>query len=127
MPFVCIDLPPSATASDALAVSQGVHQALVDTFNVPLDDRFQVVTRHPEGEIVCAPQYLGIAHSAKVVFVQVTCAPGRTVEMKKALYSQVTANIAAGGSFDSADVIINLVESARENWSFGNGIAQYVS
>lgn len=125
MPLVRIDLPPSATAQDAVAIPQAVHQALVAAFNVPVDDRFQVVARHAPGGIICAPEYLGVKHSDNVVFVQVTCAPGRTLEMKKDLYARIAAGIARDSAFAAADVIINLVESARENWSFGEGIAQY--
>lgn len=125
MPFVRIDLPPSATGQDARVIPQTVHQALVDAFNVPVDDRFQVVTRHAAGEVICAPEYLGVRHAQEVVFVQITCAPGRTVEMKKDLYRRIAEGVALGTGFAAADVIINLVETARENWSFGGGIAQY--
>lgn len=125
MPFARIDLPPSATEQDARVIPQTVHQALVDAFNIPVDDRFQVVARHAAGEVICAPEYLGVRHAQEVVFVQITCAPGRTLEMKKDLYSRIAGGIARGTGFAAADVIINLVESARENWSFGEGIAQY--
>lgn len=127
MPFVRIDLPAAATPDQVLAVSAAVHQALVDQFNVPVDDRFQVVGRRTADELVCAPQYLGVQHSDQVVFVQITCAPGRTVAMKQALYAQIAQGIAGHSPFTANDVIINLVESARENWSFGNGVAQYVA
>lgn len=98
---------------------------MVETFNVPELDRFQVIHRHSAEELVCTPEYLGVSHSGPVVFVQITCAPGRSLEMKKALYAKVASGISRASSFSAADVIINLVESSRENWSFGLGIAQY--
>jgi len=100
---------------------------MVATFNVPQDDRFQVVTRHPPGEMVCAPSYLGIAHTERVVFIQITCNEGRTLEMKKALFAQLASSIADGGAIRAADVIVSLVEVKKENWSFGNGLAQYAT
>jgi 4-oxalocrotonate tautomerase len=126
MPFVRIDLPASTTTSiEAAAVSQAVHVALVNVFNVPPDDMFQVVSRRSPGEMVVSPQYLGIRHSDKVVFVQIACSPGRAVGLKEELYARIAEGIARETAFLADDVIINLVETSRENWSFGAGVAQY--
>ncbi len=125
MPLVRIDLPASTSPQDIEAVSTSVHQALVDTFNVPLADRFQTITLRAADELVCTAEFLQVQHSEKVVFVQITCSPGRSLDVKKALYQQIATRIAATTPFRSSDVVINLLETARENWSFGNGIAQY--
>ncbi|TFZ07049.1 tautomerase family protein [Ramlibacter henchirensis] len=125
MPLVRIDLPASASATEAAAASRAVHQALVEVFSVPQDDMFQVVARRPPGEIVCTPTFLGVDHSDKVAFVQIVCSPGRTVGLKEALYARIAEDVAAGAGLRREDVIINLLETARENWSFGNGLAQY--
>ncbi|MBX3585923.1 MAG: tautomerase family protein [Ramlibacter sp.] len=124
MPLVRIDLP-AAVMPRAAAVSDAVHQAMVQTFNVPPDDRFQTITPRAAGELVCTPEFLGVRHGDSVAFVQITCAPGRSLDMKKALYARIAADVARHGGLEPADVVINLVESARENWSFGNGLAQY--
>jgi phenylpyruvate tautomerase PptA (4-oxalocrotonate tautomerase family) len=101
-----------------------VHQALVTTLGIPAADRFQTITRRSTDEIICSSEFLGIAHSHQMVLVQITMAP-RSVELKKALYLEIVSAIARETHFKSSDVIINLVESARENWSFGNGLAQF--
>lgn len=125
MPLVRIDLPAATPAPTILAVSAAIHAAMVETFNVPLQDRFQTITRRAADELVCTPEFLGVSHGSQVVFVQISCAPGRTLEMKRALYAKIAADVAGQGGFAACDVIINLVETARENWSFGNGIAHY--
>lgn len=125
MPLVRISLPQTTPSAEIVAVSSAVHRALVETFNVPELDRFQIVHRHSPEELVCTPEYLGVNHLGPTVFVQITCAPGRTLEMKKALYARIASDISLASKFSAADVIINLVESSRENWSFGAGIAQY--
>jgi 4-oxalocrotonate tautomerase len=125
MPLVRIDLPAATSDTRIAEVGEAVHLALVETFNVPQPDRFQTLTRRAPNEMVCTPEFLGIAHSPTVVFVQIACSPGRSLEMKKALYAAIATNVAAHGYFAAHDVIINLVETARENWSFGNGAAQY--
>jgi len=125
MPLVRISLPQNTPSADISAVSDAVHHALMETFNVPELDRFQVIHRHSPEELVCTHEYLGVSHGGHVVFVQVTCAPGRSLEMKKALYAKMALDISQASAFPAEDVIINLVETSRENWSFGLGIAQY--
>jgi len=125
MPFIRILLPQDVSDDHLSAISDSVHTALVQKFNVPAADRFQVVTRHPAAELVCTPEYLGIKHSARIAFVQITANEGRTVEMKKDLFAAIASSIAEVGGIAAADVIINLVEVKKENWSFGNGLAQY--
>jgi len=60
-----------------------------------------------------------------VVFIQITCNEGRTVEMKNAPFAKLASSIASGGTILPSDVIVSLVEVRKENWSFGNGLAQY--
>jgi 4-oxalocrotonate tautomerase len=125
MPLVRISVSPDVSHAQLEAIGNAVHDAMVQTFNVPQPDKFQVLTRHAVGELVCTPEFLGVAHSAKVAFVQITCAEGRTLEVKKALYAKIATLVEAAGAVRAADVVINLLEVKRENWSFGNGLAQY--
>jgi 4-oxalocrotonate tautomerase len=125
MPFVRVSLPQAVTDDQIAAVSDAIQVSLIDAFNVPAADRFQVITRHPAAELACTPEYLDIQHSERVALVQITANEGRTVEMKKALFAALASSIAETGVVTAADVIISLVEVKKENWSFGNGIAQY--
>ena len=124
MPFVRISTQEISN-EHLQRISDAVHESMVTTFQVPAKDRFQVLTRHAPNELICAPEYLDIVHRGPVVFIQITCNEGRTLEMKKALFARLAASIEAGGLIRAADVIVNLVEVKKENWSFGNGIAQY--
>lgn len=125
MPLVRIDHPASLTATEAAALSRAVHVALVQVFGVPADDLFQVVARRAPGEMVVSPQYLGIRHSDLAVIVQIACSPGRSVGLKEELYARIAAGVAEATRVPADDVIINLVETVRDNWSFGAGIAHY--
>jgi phenylpyruvate tautomerase PptA (4-oxalocrotonate tautomerase family) len=126
MPLVRISHVEGKPAQFALQLSQGVHRAMVETFNVPADDYFQIVTDHAASRGVIGPEsFLGIAHSDELVMVQITCADGRSVEQKKALYGAIADNLAAMPGVRREDVIINFVETRRENWSFGNGLAPF--
>lgn len=125
MPLVRISLMQGKPAAYRAAIGNAVHRAMVESINCPPLDRFQVITEHARGDIVYDPTYLDIKRSDDSVFVQITMNVGRTVEMKRALYRRMTELLNADPGIRPEDVMINLVEVPKENWSFGNGIASY--
>ena len=125
MPIVRITLAEGRAAVERRAIAEGVHQALVEAANVPADDRFQVVQQVPATDFVFDPDYLGIARTKDVVFIQIFLNAGRTVEVKKALYAAIARRLAERPGIRKEDVLVNLVEVARENWSFGAGLMSY--
>jgi 4-oxalocrotonate tautomerase len=92
---------------------------------VPKDDRFQVISEHDPSNFVFDADYLGVHRSHDLVVVQITWNEGRTVDQKRALYKAIADGLHAAIGLRREDVLINLVEVKKENWSFGNGIAQY--
>ncbi|HEX2690728.1 MAG TPA: tautomerase family protein [Kofleriaceae bacterium] len=126
MPLQRISIVSGREPAYRQAIADGVHRALVETCAVPEDDRFQLITEHPAGSLICTPSYLGIAHGSAPVLVQITLNRGRTRAQKKALYARVSdLLLESAARVPRADVIMNLVEVEKEDWSFGNGIAQY--
>ena len=125
MPLVRISLREGKSAEYRRAIGDAVHRALIETVNVPAPDRFQVVNEYSQDDLIYDPGYLNIDRSDDVVFVQVTLNAGRTIEQKKALYARIAELLAENSGLRPQDVLINLVEVSRENWSFGNGEAQY--
>lgn len=125
MPLVRIDLPAGKPADYRSAVAEVVYAAMIETLNVPKDDRFQVITEHAPGNLVIDPTYLGIERSGDAIIIQITLNEGRTLERKQAFYKAVADGLQERVRLRREDVVINLVEVKKENWSFGNGIAQY--
>jgi 4-oxalocrotonate tautomerase len=125
MPLVRIDTLDGYTPEERAALGDGVHRALLEAIGIPPLDRFQVITSHAPGSLVFDPEYLGIHRTPRVVFVQIAMSAGRTLEQKRALYGAIARNLAARPGVRQEDVFVNLVEVAKENWSFGNGVAQY--
>jgi len=103
----------------------GVYQAMRTTFDVPEDDLFMMVHEHDDHGFVFGRNYLAIERSNDLIIVQITCNMGRTTEKKAALYRAIATNLERYPGLRPQDVFINLIEVARENWSFGNGLAQY--
>ena len=125
MPFVRIDLARGKPPAYRRGIGDVIYEAMRATLNVPEDDRFQVVSEHAPDSLMIDPGYLGIARGPDCVLIQVTLNAGRTVEMKRAFYRAVADGLHARLGLRREDVFISLVEVAKENWSFGNGEAQY--
>ena len=124
MPLVRIDLPQSIDADRAQRIGETINKAMIEVISVPSGDKFQVITRHPPEGRNLTSEYLGIRYSNDLVLIQITLNQGRTMELKKAFYKRVANDLAELG-LRKQDVVINLVEVAKENWSFGNGEMQY--
>ena len=126
MPLVRIDLRAGKSAEYRRALGEGVHRAMVEAMAVPPDDHFQVITEHPPEGLIYDPQYLGVRRSDNVVFVQITLSAGRKPQQKRKLFKRMAEILVESPGLRSSDLVINLVEVVWENWSFGNGEAQYM-
>jgi 4-oxalocrotonate tautomerase len=125
MPLVRVDLPVGKPADYRRAIGDIVYDAMLVTLNVPKNDRFQIIAEHNPSELIIDPIYLGIERSKDAILIQVTLNDGRTVEQKKAFFKAVADGLQQRIALRREDVLINLVEVRKENWSFGNGEAQY--
>lgn len=126
MPLVRIDLRAGKSPEYRKALADGVHRAMIEALAIPPDDRFQVITEHPADGLIYDPQYLGIRRSDNVVFVQITLSAGRKPQQKRKLFKRMAEILAESPGLKPQDLVINLVEVVWENWSFGNGEAQYM-
>ncbi len=125
MPLVRISLRRGKSASYRQAIVDSVYRAMREAFNVPENDRFTIVSEHDEADFDFSTNYLGIARSSDLVVIQITANNTRTVEQKKAFFARACELLGANPGLRPEDVFINLIEVAKENWSFGMGIAQY--
>jgi 4-oxalocrotonate tautomerase len=125
MPLVRIDLIRGKPAEHRAGIGAVVYDAMIETLGVPADDRFQVITEHPPENFVFSDRYLGITRTVDCVFIQVTLNAGRTLDVKRAFYRAVADGLHERLGLRREDVFISLVEVPKENWSFGNGVAQY--
>jgi 4-oxalocrotonate tautomerase len=126
MPLVRIDLRHGTSPEYRKALGDGVHRAMVEAIAIPPDDRFQVIAEHLASDLIYDPQYLGVHRSERVVFVQITLSAGRKPQQKRKLYKRIAEILAESPGLPPQDLVINLVETSWENWSFGKGEAQYM-
>ena len=127
MPLVRISLLAGKPEVHKRKVSDAIHRAMVETISVPAQDRFQIITEHTNADFIYDPQYLNISRTDGLVIIQITLNAGRTLEVRKSLYRRIAELLNQEAGLRKEDVFINLVEVAKENWSFGNGEAQYAT
>ncbi len=126
MPLARIDLIKGKSETDRQAIGEAVYQAL-RSIGVPEDDRFMVIHEHEKANFIFAKSYLDVAHTDNLLIIQITFNEGRTTAQKQALYKAISDGLHAAVGIRREDVFISLVEVRKENWSFGNGIAQYAT
>ncbi|TWB09551.1 phenylpyruvate tautomerase PptA (4-oxalocrotonate tautomerase family) [Rhizobium sp. ERR 1071] len=125
MPLTHIALRSGKSESYRKAICDSFHRAMTETFDVSEDNDFIIITEHDAANFRYDANYLGIDRSSDLVFIQITANNTRTIEQKKALFSRVATALAEDPGLRSEDIFISLVEVEKENWSLGNGLAQY--
>lgn len=126
MPLVRIEVLRGQGEARLQAISAAIHRALVETMNVPERDRFHVISEHDQGRLIFDRSYLGVARTDGLVVVQVFLSRGRTTEQKQAFYARAQGLLTAEAGVSPGDATLTLVESTREDWSFGEGVAHYL-
>jgi 4-oxalocrotonate tautomerase len=125
MPLARISLRKGKPSAYRAALCDGVYRALRETFDVPEEDRFMLVSQHDDEDFDYSRNYLGISRSDDFVLIQLTVSDTRSIEQKKALFRRIVELLGDNPGVRPQDVFVNLVEVRKENWSFGEGVAQY--
>jgi 4-oxalocrotonate tautomerase len=126
MPLIRISLQAGKPAGYGRAIAENIYEALRETFDVPENDFFATVAEHKPEDFLFDRRYFNIDRTDNLAVIQLTVSNTRTIEQKRALYHRIVERLANKPGLRPQDVFINLVEVAKENWSFGNGVAQYV-
>ena len=124
MPVTRISIREGKTPEYKQALMDEIYEAMRETVAIKDGDRFMAITEHGEHEFAYGP-FLGIDRSDDLVQIQVFWAPGKTVDAKLAMYEKIVERLGANPGVRPEDVLISVVETAAENWSFGNGETQF--
>ncbi len=127
MPLVQINLIKGKSREHIKAVADGVHKALVDAFNAPADDRFQLIHQHDADSFIYDADYFGIHRTDDLVIIQISAGNWRDIPTKEKLYAAIANNLSQAPGLRKEDVMISLIPVGKEDWSFGNGLASYVT
>ena len=125
MPFTQISLKKGKSQAFRSALMEEIYIAMRESIGIPEDDRFATITELEPGNYNSSGNYAGVNRTENVIFIQITLNAGRTVELKKALYAAVAQRLSKNPGVRPEDIVISLIEVAKEDWSLGNGEAQY--
>lgn len=125
MPFTQISLKKGTSQAFRSALMEEIYIAMRESIGIPEDDRFATITELEPGNFNSSGNYAGVNRTEDVIFIQITLNTGRTVELKKALYAAVAKRLSNNPGVRPEDIVISLIEVAKEDWSLGNGEAQY--
>ncbi|MGD8188503.1 tautomerase family protein [Brevibacillus ginsengisoli] len=127
MPFMRVSyMENQYTERDLPIISQCIMSALIEQFNIPEKDFFQVFHAHKPSEFYYNPDYLNIARTDRLLYIQITCGSDRSRDQKSKLYKSLATLLSTECGIREEDVFIVLVETEAEDWSFGNGVAQMI-
>jgi Tautomerase enzyme len=126
MPLLYVDVVEGRTPAEIQTLLDAIHDAVVEAFQVPQRDRYQVVRSHPAHEMVALDTGLGIPRSSALVVLHVV-SRRRPREFKERFYKLLAANLAERCGLGGADLIVSVTENADEDWSFGHGRAQFLT
>jgi len=125
MPMSRVSLLKGKPATYLQALSDALHQALVDAYEVPLKDRFQIIQQHEAHELVFDRDYLshqGQPRSDDFVVIQITAGRQRSAPIKQAFYQRLVELLAESPGLRAEDVMVIINTTAAEDWSFSGGL-----
>lgn len=126
MPFVRISLLRGKPPHYLQALSESVHRALTETFEVPADDRFQAIHQHDPGELIFDRNYLGGPRSDDYVLIAITAGKLRSTEVKKTFYRRVVELLGQSPGVRPEDIMIIITTTSPDEWSFSRGAASMI-
>jgi phenylpyruvate tautomerase PptA (4-oxalocrotonate tautomerase family) len=126
MPLVRIDLQAGRTPEQVRELADAVQDVMLSTFAAPPGDRYQVITEHPVGHVICDDTGLGLSRTDDLVVIQVI-QQGRSEEQKTAMYAALAALLEDRCGLDPDDLVVSVTENTRADWSFGRGRAQFLT
>jgi len=124
MPLIHISLRAGKPEAYRQAIFDSLYRAMRETLNVPEDDQFMAITEHDAANFRYGDAY-GVSRSEDVVYIQITVFDTRTAEQKKALFKRAAELLGRNPGVRPENVFVNVLDSARENWSVGHGLAQF--
>ncbi len=124
MPVTRTAIRDGKTPEYKQALMDEIYEAMRETVAIKDGDRFMAITEHGEDEFAYGP-FLGIDRSDDLVQIQVFWAPGKTIEVKLAMYKRIVERLGDNPGVRPEDVLISVIETAADNWSFGNGETQF--
>jgi 4-oxalocrotonate tautomerase len=124
MPLLDISMRAGKPAPYRQAIMDSLYHAMREALDVPEDDQFMTITEHDATNFRYGNAF-GVERTDDLLYIRITVFDTRTVEQKKALFRRIAERLAQSPGIRPQDVFVVVADAAKENWSVGNGVAQF--
>lgn len=126
MPLLKFHVHEGRTPQEIELLLDTAHDAMVAAFCVPERDRYQLVSEHKASHFRALDTGLGIPRTEKFVLLEVVSRP-RSKDQKVDFYQGLCDRLERACGIAPSDVMVSFVTNSDEDWSFGNGQAQFLT
>jgi phenylpyruvate tautomerase PptA (4-oxalocrotonate tautomerase family) len=126
MPLIRFDVYEGRSDQELKLLLDTAHRVMVEAFKVPERDRYQILTEHRPSRMIAQDTGLDLPRTDRFVMIQVTTRP-RSREKKEIFYKRMAEELEKSCGIPRSDVMISFVSNTDEDWSFGNGRAQFLT
>lgn len=126
MPLIRIDIVEGCSDDQIKTLLDTVHRAVVEAFEVPEGDRYQIVNEHRPSRLIVEDTGLDIPRTQDVVVISITSRP-RTEASKTRFYQLLAQSLKEHCGIEPTDLMVSIVVNSDADWSFGHGRAQFLT
>lgn len=126
MPLLHFHIVEGRSDTEVKAMLDAAHEAMLEIFDVPRGDRYQIVSEHKKTHLIVEDTGLNIPRTDKVLVLQMFSRP-RGEEKNAAFYRRLTERLQEECNMMPSDVMVSVVENEDSHWSFGHGRAQFLT
>ncbi|MGB9951062.1 tautomerase family protein (plasmid) [Haloarcula marismortui] len=120
MPLVTISVLEGKSDEYRKTVADRVNKAVLETLDFPPDDRYQLVREFTSQDFELQER------EGDQIILELTMRAGQAREDKQAFYARVTELLDQDPGIPPENVMIVITENSEEDWSFRNGVAQFI-
>ena len=125
MPLLNIHVVRGRSEDQTATLLQAIHDAMVEAFEVPVRDRYQVLQEHEPQRLIMEDTGLGFERTNNRILIHVTTRP-RSREMKERFYALLVDQLGKRCGVSPEDIMVSCVENSDADWTFGFGRAQFL-
>lgn len=126
MPLLQFDVIQGRSESEMRTLLDAAHRAVLAAFKVPERDRYQIVHENKRYQMVFEDTGLGLTRTDNLVMVRVFTSP-RSDEQKQFFMAELCRELKESCGILGSDLMISFITNGKGDWSFGNGVAQYMT
>ncbi|AMH00735.1 tautomerase family protein [Serratia liquefaciens] len=126
MPLLIFDVIEGRSDAQLQTLLDAAHRAVLSAFEVPVRDRYQIVHENKAKHMVIEDTGLNLTRTRDLVVVRVITSP-RPEEQKQKFYAELSRELKESCGIEGSDLMVSITTNSKGDWSFGNGVAQYLT